>query len=200
MVVKPSVQRDFSEASYQIQLDEKLNSFKDSLNQFGDFPIEIHQSKALGFRMRAEFRVWHEYGIANYAMNHPGEKRPYVIDNFPIGSPLITSTMRPLLEIINRNETLRAKLFSIEFLTTLSGEVLATLIYHKKLDQKWKTEAETLEKVLSIKIIGRARKQKLVLSSDSVTEELTVNGKNFSYHQQESGSVSYTHLTLPTTD
>ena len=187
MTGKPSVQRDFSDASYQIQLDEKLNSFKDSLNQFGDIPIEVHQSKPLGFRMRAEFRVWHEHGIANYAMNHPGENRPFVIDNFPIGSPLITSTMTPLLEIINRNETLRAKLFSIEFLTTLSGEVLATLIYHKKLDQQWKTEAEKLEKELSIKIIGRARKQKLVLSSDSVTEELTVNGKNFSYHQQESG-------------
>ena len=187
MISNPLVQRDFSDASYQIQLNEKLNSFKDSLNQFGDIPIEVHQSKPLGFRMRAEFRVWHEHGIANYAMNHPGEKRPYIIDNFLIGGPLITSTMTPLLEIINRNETLRAKLFSIEFLTTLSGEVLATLIYHKKLDQQWKAEAEILEKELSIKIIGRARKQKLVLSSDSVTEELTVNGKNFSYHQQESG-------------
>lgn len=105
MISNHFAQKDFSDASYQIQLVEKLNSFKDSLNQFGDFPIEVHQSKALGFRMRAEFRVWHEDGIANYAMNHPGEKRPYVIDNFPIGSPLITSTMTPLLKIINRNET-----------------------------------------------------------------------------------------------
>ena len=187
MISKPAVHEDFSDANYQIQLTEKLHSFKDSLDQFGNFPIEVHKSKALGFRMRAEFRIWHEDGIAHYAMNHPGDKRPYIINNFPIGSDLITSTMSPLLKIINENQRLSERLFSVEFLTTLSSEILVTLIYHKKLDCQWETEAKILEKKLSIKIIGRAKKQKIVISSDSVTETLTVNGKTFLYHQQESG-------------
>ena len=187
MTEKPSSTGNFSTASYKQQLNAKLNLFRLSLLKFGDLPIEVHESELLGFRMRAEFRIWHENGHANYAMNHPGEKRPYIIKNFPIGSHLITSLMEPLLKSINEKDILSNRLFSVEYLTTLSKEVLVTLIYHKKLDHHWQVEAEALEELLSIRIIGRARKQKLVISKDHVTEELNVNGQVFSYHQQESG-------------
>ena len=137
--------------------------------------------------MRAEFRIWHEDGRAHYAMNSPGEKRPYIIHQFPIGGPLITGLMRPLLDAINNSVLLSRKLFSLEFLTSTSGQVLVTLIYHRPLDEDWQTEARLLQDTLSIGVIGRSKKQKVVLQSDYVTEILTVDGRQYSYQQVESG-------------
>ena len=111
----------YSDKNYQLQLDKKLNRFKSDLSQLGDYSIEVHQSRPLHFRMRAEFRIWHENGSAHYAMNRPGEKKPYIIDSFPIGGPLITEMMTPLLKTVNENELLSKRLFSVEFLTTESG-------------------------------------------------------------------------------
>ena len=177
----------YSDKNYQLQLDNKLNRFKRDLSQLGDYSIEVHQSRPLHFRMRAEFRIWHESGSAHYAMNRPGEKKPYIIDSFPIGGPLITEMMTPLLKAVNENELLSKRLFSIEFLTTESGETLVTLIYHKPLNEEWEKEARELQADLSIYIIGRSRKQKCVLSQDFVTEGLTVDGRLYHYQQVESG-------------
>lgn len=177
----------YSDKNYQLQLDNKLNRFKRDLSELGDYSIEVHQSRPLHFRMRAEFRIWHESGSAHYAMNRPGEKKPYIIDSFPIGGPLITEMMTPLLKAVNENELLSKRLFSIEFLTTESGETLVTLIYHKPLNEEWEKEARELQADLSIYIIGRSRKQKCVLSQDFVTEGLTVDGRLYHYQQVESG-------------
>jgi tRNA (uracil-5-)-methyltransferase len=177
----------YSDKNYQLQLDKKLNRFKSDLSQLGDYSIEVHQSRPLHFRMRAEFRIWHENGSAHYAMNRPGEKKPYIIDSFPIGGPLITEMMTPLLKTVNENELLSKRLFSVEFLTTESGETLVTLIYHKPLNDEWEKEARELQADLSIYIIGRSRKQKCVLSQDFVTEGLTVDGRLYHYQQVESG-------------
>jgi len=177
----------YSDKNYQLQLDKKLNRFKSDLSQLGDYSIEVHQSRPLHFRMRAEFRIWHENGSAHYAMNRPGEKKPYIIDSFPIGGPLITEMMTPLLKTVNENELLSKRLFSVEFLTTESGETLVTLIYHKPLNEEWEKQARKLQADLSIFIIGRSRKQKCVLSQDFVTEGLTVDGRLYHYQQVESG-------------
>ena len=66
--------------------------------------------------MRAEFRIWHESGSAHYAMNRPGEKKPYIIDSFPIGGPLITEMMTPLLKAVNENIIARKKNFGSKYL------------------------------------------------------------------------------------
>jgi tRNA (uracil-5-)-methyltransferase len=147
--------------------------------------LEIHASSPYGFRMRAEFRVWHEQGKAHYAMNKPGEKRPYIIKDFPIGSKLINQLMPKIIEAVNASDTLSYKLFSIEYLTTTTGEALVTLIYHKQLDEQWRQVAEQLQSTFNIKIIGRSRKQKVVLSDDFVTETLLVNQRQYSYQQVE---------------
>jgi len=175
--------------SYQQQLDNKVARFKHLMTEAGiQLPeLKIHTSAPLGFRMRAEFRVWHEQGKAYYAMNKPGEKRPYIIQDFPIGSQLINRLMAPVMAAVNSDQVLSRRLFSIEFLTTLSGQVLVTLIYHRPLDEQWQKQAESLQDQLNIKIIGRSRKLKLVLSEDFVTETLEVNGKTYQYQQVESG-------------
>lgn len=177
----------YSAENYQQQLNDKIETYKATVANV-DFPeIAIFPSQPLGFRMRAEFRIWHEDGRAHYAMNRPGEKRPYIINQFPIGGPKITSLMTPLLEAINNSASLSKKLFSLEFLTTTSGQVLVTLIYHRPLDEDWQTEARALQEMFSIGVIGRSKKQKVVLQSDFVTETLRVDGREYSYQQVESG-------------
>ena len=50
-----------------------------------------------------------------------------------------------VLEALNGNELLGKQLFQVNFLTTLSGEALVTMIYHKKLDDAWTEQARALK-------------------------------------------------------
>ena len=172
---------------YPAQLEAKRKRFLETMAGLSLPAPEVFDSAPVNFRMRAEFRIWHEQGRAHYAMNRPGEKRPYIIDSFPIGSTLINQLMTPLIDEINSRPILSNRLFSAEFLTTLSGEVLVTLIYHRHLDDEWQQAAEQLQTALGIMLIGRSRKQKLVLERDYVVEKLTVDDREFSYQQVESG-------------
>ena len=155
-----SVLQQINPDNYQQQLDIKLANLNSDFAEFSLPKIDIHTSEPLHFRMRAEFRIWHENGSAHYAMNQPGEKRPYIIDDFPIGSQQINQLMPKLLVKINTSEVLSRRLFSAEFLTTLSGEALITLIYHKPLNEEWQESALQLQQQLGVAIIGRSRKQK----------------------------------------
>ena len=174
--------------NYQQQLDEKLAELRTT---FRDIPlpqkIEIYPSEPLHFRMRAEFRIWHENGRAHFAMNKPGQKTPYTITEFPIGSQLINRLMTPLITAVNRSSILSNRLFSVEFLTTLSGDTLITLLYHKKLDDQWQQAAEALQQCIGAPVIGRSRKQKIVLERDYVLERLHVDNKDYQYQQVEGG-------------
>jgi tRNA (uracil-5-)-methyltransferase len=164
--------------SYQQQLNNKVSQYKTLMADAGiQLPeLEIFSSEPYGFRMRAEFRVWHEQGQAHYAMNKPGEKRPYIIQDFPIGSALINQLMPKIMSAVNASEILSRKLFCMEYLTTTTGEALVT---------QWQKVAEQLQSEFNIKVIGRSRKQKLVLSDDFVTETLVVKQRQYSYQQVE---------------
>ena len=173
--------------TYQQQLNDKVSQYKTLMANSGILlpELEIFPSEPYGLRMRAEFRVWHEDGQAHYAMNKPSEKRPYIIQDFPIGSALINQLMPKIMSAVNASEILSFKLFSMEYLTTTTDEALITLIYHKPLDQQWQQVAEQLQSEFKIKVIGRSRKQKVVLSDDFVTEKLVVNNRQYSYQQVE---------------
>ena len=175
------------QSDYQQQLSDKIYRYKALMADAGfSLPeLEIHDSAPFGFRMRAEFRVWHENGQAHYAMNKPGEKRPFIIQDFPIGSALINQLMPQIMVAVNKSDTLSYKLFSMEYLTTTTGEALITLIYHRQLDDQWQQVAEQLQSTFNIKVIGRSRKQKVVLCDDFVTETLEVNQRQYSYQQVE---------------
>src|SRR5690625_5803002 len=105
-------------------------------------------------------------------MFEPGErKRPFIIDSFPVASHKINELMPLLLTAINEQPILRQRLFQMEFLTTLSGDALVSLIYHKKLDDDWEDAARALAQSLNLAMVGRSRKQKRVLGRDFVLEE-----------------------------
>jgi tRNA (uracil-5-)-methyltransferase len=145
-----------------------------------------HASIASGYRLRAEFRIWHDGDDLHYVMFPPAEPRnPQIIEAFPIAGPRITEAMAPLREALQGSTELRRKLFQVEFLSTLSGELLITLIYHRPLDDAWHARARALTRSLSCKIIGRSRKQKRVLDTDWVEEVIKVEGRAFCYRQPE---------------
>src|SRR5690606_11434672 len=132
------------------------------------------------YRMRAEFRMWHKGDTVSYVMFTPDEyRRIYDVTHFPVGSALINELMPRLLAELNSSDILRKKLYQVDFLTTLSGESLITLIYHKPLSSEWETAAQHIKDTLNTHIVGRSRKQKCVIGKDYVLEELQVKNKTF---------------------
>ncbi|CAA0118889.1 tRNA (uridine(54)-C5)-methyltransferase TrmA [Zhongshania aliphaticivorans] len=148
----------------------------------------VFPSHPAHYRLRAEFRLWHDNGDAYYAMFDPAEpKTPVRIDKFPTASKSIDDLMPVLLNKIICQTILSKRLFQVEFLSTLSGDMLVSLIYHRRLDEEWEALARTLASELNIQIIGRSKKQKLVLDRDYVVEKLPVDGELYIYNQYEGG-------------
>ena len=175
-------------AEYQQQLDAKAARIRQQFTPLGLQQLDIFSSAPINFRMRAEFKLWHQEDDSFYVMFLPDQpKIPHRIDDFPIGSQLINKLMKQILVAIKAQKELRHKLFQVEFLTTQNDEALITLIYHKKLDEHWQQLASSLASKLGVKVIGRSKKQKLLIDKDYVTEQLTVMGKTYQYQQVESG-------------
>ncbi|WP_323844470.1 tRNA (uridine(54)-C5)-methyltransferase TrmA [Microbulbifer magnicolonia] len=171
---------------YTEQLQQKAARLRQAFSEYTSLEPELFPSPPIHYRLRAEFKVWHEKGEAHYAMYRQGEyKQPFIIDEFTVGSELMNRLMPLVLEAVNNSELLRKRLFSAEFLTTLSGDALITLIYHKKLDEAWETEARALQEKLGFPILGRSRKQKIVLERDYVTEQLQLGDRTYQYKQVE---------------
>lgn len=176
-VVKPE--------QYEQQLEEKARWVCESFSDFQTPELEVFSSRPDHYRMRAEFRVWHEEGHSYYRMFDPDTKAPFEVTSFPAGSETIDRLMMPLMAEITANDSIRKRLFQIEFLTTQTGDALVSLIYHRQLDTLWQQEARALQEKYGIAIIGRARKQKLVMDKEFVIEELKVHNRLFRYTQYE---------------
>lgn len=173
---------------YETLFEKKQLVVKAQFEKFSPNTFESFSSPTSHFRMRAEFKIWHNADGANYAMHKPGEyKQPVIIETFDIGSETICKLMPDLLKAINASESLKRKLFQIEFLTNKAGNAVVTLIYHRPLGEDWKESANTLEKEFSIHVIGRSRKQKCVLSQDYIIETFEVSGTRYEYQQVETG-------------
>ena len=170
---------------YDEQLSEKVIQTQAEFQAFDIPELEVFSSQPKHYRMRAEFRIWHEDEHSYYRMFDPETKTPFSVDSFPAGSEKINELMMPLMKDIEQQEILRKRLFQLEFLTTQTGEALVSLLYHKQLNDEWQVAAKALQEKHRIGIIGRARKQKLVLDKDHVVEQLNVCGKTFTYTQVE---------------
>lgn len=174
--------------AYQQQLNTKIALLTQLLTPFYQSPIAVFASPEAHYRMRAEFKIWHDYerNSCHYAMFEPGSNRKaYPLETFPVASLGINEVMPKLMAAINGDELLRRKLFQIEFLSSTQGEVLASLIYHRPLDDAWQERAGQLAQDLNIHIIGRARGSKRVLSQDWVQQTFLINGREFTYRHSE---------------
>ena len=177
--------------SYEEQLNFKLQREKERFSDFTTMDFDIIKSEEKAFRNRAEFRIWWEKDesgkeILSYAMND-FNKNILEINSCQIVSSHIQEIMPKLLDLLMSELTLSYKLFAVEFLGSTTNDMLVTLIYHKKLDEEWNELAKQIEKKLNIKVMGRSRKQKIALSSDSINETLSINNQNFKFAYQEGG-------------
>ena len=171
---------------YDALLLEKQHRIEEQFVSLGIPNLEVYASEPLHFRQRAEFRIWHEDGRCFHAMFEPGTKtNPIEIIDFPIASQAINNLIPKMAKALNTNPILSNRLFQLEYLNTLSGDMLVTLIYHRQLDDEWIAAATALKNEFGIHIVGRARKMRLLLDQDYVTEELNVDGKLLKYKQIE---------------
>lgn len=175
--------------TYQQQLERKVACLAALLAPFAAPEMEVFASDPEGYRLRAEFRIWHDEAGVHYVMVAPGERASAAtiakITHLPIAAPAINALMPRLLVALQADAALHRKLFQCEFLSTLSGDMLVSLIYHRRLDEAWQQKAQALAQELGIAVIGRSRGQKIVLSRDYVQETLTVCGRDWHYRQYE---------------
>lgn len=172
---------------YNEQLEQKKVKIEDSFKEFGIKNIDIIKSQDSHYRSRAEFRIWREGESIFYAMNKADKKGLLTINSCKIVDKNIFNLMPKLLDSLRSCDILRQKLFAVEFLSSSIGELLVTLIYHKKIEQNWIEEAEKLSNSVHAKIIGRSRKVKLIVSDDFIDEELNIDEKKYRYKLYEGG-------------
>ncbi|NVK25271.1 MAG: tRNA (uridine(54)-C5)-methyltransferase TrmA [Gammaproteobacteria bacterium] len=174
---------------YDTLLENKVQTIREQFSEFGVTNIDSFASPKLNYRMRCEFRVWHDGDDLFHIMFNQQTKEKVRIDHFPPASELISAVMDDIIELLKPNEVLRRKLFQIDYLSTLSGEILVSLLYHKPLSEEWLSECKKLKQTLSekyqINFVGRARRQKEILDKDFVIEKLNVDGKEYIYKQVE---------------
>ncbi len=182
-------------STYTKQLTEKTSKLTAEFNNLFSIPDpEIYTSDPVNYRMRAKFCIYLDGDSVRYYMvdTSDNNKRKAFLTQFPTASKLINELMPVIAEMISGNRELTNRFFEINFLTTLSGEALISLLYHRKLDEQWINSArELLERLRRrfpdnvINIVGRALKQKILLDTDCVYETLTVNNRQFRYQQVE---------------
>jgi tRNA (uracil-5-)-methyltransferase len=175
-------------ARYSLLLTGKVESFCRAFVGLGLPTPQVFASPPLGYRLRAEFRMWHTGGRLDYAMFDPADPRRAVpVDDFPPAVDLIRALMPKLRERLQAEESLRRRIFQVEFLTTLKGEALVSLIYHRRLDAEWEAAAQMLAADLGVQLVGRSRGQKIVIGRDWLEEEIEVDGLYLRTRQTEGG-------------
>lgn len=175
---------------YARQLADKSRQLQQLLAPFEAPPLDIFASAPSHYRQRCEFRLWHEGDDLYYVMFEIGDdpktdRRRIRMDQYPVASQSINRLMPQLLDAIRDQPLLRQRLFQVEFLSTLSGEMLVTLIYHRPLTDAWLAAARQLEQQLDVLLIGRSRGQKQVLTRDYVLETFQAGTRTLTYQQLE---------------
>ncbi|MDD4974580.1 MAG: tRNA (uridine(54)-C5)-methyltransferase TrmA [Bacteriovorax sp.] len=176
-------------SNYDSQLEEKLKKLKQLFAVYPIPEIEVFASEPTHYRMRTEFRVWHEGDDLYYYMFDKDKDQNIRTEQFLPASTLINEMMIALMDELRPNLVLRHKLFQVDFLSTLSGEILVSLLYHRQLNTDWIDVAHKLKEKLALKfkvnLIGRARKQQIIIDQEFVLEQLPLAGKILTYKQIE---------------
>ena len=175
---------------YDAQLAEKVSRLEAMMAPFSAPAPQVFRSPVSHYRMRAEFRIWHEGDDLYHIMFDQQTKSRIRVDGFPAASKLINALMPVMLDGVRHIPALRHKLFQIDYLTTLSGQAVISLLYHRKLDEEWQQHARVLRDNLraagfNVHLIGRATKTKIELDKDNIDEHLSVAGKEMIYRQVE---------------
>ncbi len=140
----------------------KFSKFCLELSTLSDIKPSIFLSPASGYRARCEFGI----SKSSYTMIEDGKK--IYMDESKIPHHSIQKIMPKLLKYINKSSILKSKLFQINFRSS-GSDILATMIYHKKLKDEWSIEAKVIQaKFKNLSIIGRSKNQKIINDKDNL--------------------------------
>lgn len=169
--------------SYEDQILYKKQLIADKFREFFDGEFEFFASQPQNYRIRAEFGIWHDiwHGAFDLAYTMGGARsKKILINECPKVALPIANLMPRLLEALRRSEALKEKLFGVEFISCASG-ILATLLYHKRLGEREQEAICELADKLGIRVMTRARGQKLLSGELSLTDELYVDGRVYKF-------------------
>ncbi|MCL2160686.1 MAG: tRNA (uridine(54)-C5)-methyltransferase TrmA [Betaproteobacteria bacterium] len=173
-------------ARYSALLADKVEDFRRAFAGVDLPAVQVFASQPLGYRLRAEFRMWHTGERLDYAMFDPADPRRAVpVEDFPPAADSIRSLMPKLRARLQTEENLRRRIFQVEFLATLKGETLVSLIYHRRLDAEWEAAAQAIAADFGVQVVGRSRGQKIVIGRDWLEEEIEVDGLQLRTRQVE---------------
>jgi tRNA (uracil-5-)-methyltransferase len=175
---------------YDVQLAEKVVRLQSMMAPFSTLVPEVFRSPLSHYRMRAEFRIWHDGDSLYHIIFEKQTRQRIRVDSFPAASDLINQLMPEILNGVRDNPVLRRKLFQVDYLTTLSNQAVVSLLYHRPLDDEWKQQAIALRDALrargfNLHLIGRATKTKIALDQDYVDERMPVGGREMISRQVE---------------
>ena len=172
------------ENGYEYQLNDKLELNRERFSSFYSDEIKVYQSPQSHYRSRSEFKIWHTGDDIAYGMNHIDKKGVILVDECPQVNQHIAELMPKLLLAI-RAKDVGFKLFGIDFLSSSNGEIVVSFLYHRKLDEEWLVLAQEIAQELNIYIIGRSRKQKLIVGQDYITEHLKIDDELYRFNHIE---------------
>ena len=176
---------------YADQILYKKQLIGDKFREFFDGEFEFFASQPQNYRIRAEFGIWHDiwHGAFDLAYTMGGARsKKILINECPKVALPIANLMPRLLEALRRSEALKEKLFGVEFISCASG-ILATLLYHKRLGEREQGAICELAGKLGIRVMARARGQKLLSGELSLTDELCVDGRVYKFRFGENAFI-----------
>lgn len=176
---------------YEDQILYKKQLIGDKFKEFFDGEFEFFASQPRNYRIRAEFGIWHDiwHGASDLAYTMGGARsKKILISECPKVALPIANLMPQLLEALRRSEALKERLFGVEFISCASG-ILATLLYHKRLGEREQEAICELAGKLGIRVMARARGQKLLSGELSLTDELCVDGRVYKFRFGENAFI-----------
>lgn len=176
---------------YEDQILYKKQLIGDKFREFFDGEFEFFASQPQNYRIRAEFGIWHDIWHSAYDLTYTmggSQSKKILINECPKVALPIANLMPRLLEALRRSEALKERLFGIEFISCASG-ILATLLYHKRLGEREQEAICELADKLGIRVMARARGQKLLSGELSLTDELCVDGRVYKFRFGENAFI-----------
>jgi tRNA (uracil-5-)-methyltransferase len=174
------------ESGYESQLNDKVQLNIERFSQYYSGEISVFASPQSHYRSRSEFKIWHTKSSVDgsdeihYAMNHVDKKGVVFVEECPQVNRHIATLMPKLLQAIKKKK-IGFKLFGADFLSASSGKIVVSLLYHRALDEEFSKKAQEIAEELGIYIIGRSRKQKLIIGQDYVTESLNIANREYKF-------------------
>ena len=163
---------------YDEQISYKKEFIKELFSQIYSGDFEFFISPKTGYRIRAEFGLYHEKNDLFYTMNGTKQRHLKVDECLKVDSK-IASLMPSLLNELKNSDKLKFKVFGAEFIVT-KNDILVILLYHRNI-LEIQNELLNFSQILGVNLIARSRGKKLVFGSESLHESLLINGREFKY-------------------